>query len=294
MTLKKVFKQTTRSYIYLDKYVGRQINAGNFKQNILAFIDNGESFLIGFIPRILVKLRHLYTVISSMRTYRFYASSLLILYDGEAFVDSSAPKREADIRMIDFANSVANIDLMRQRASTTDSPIPSSNPLSPELILSASSANTPLSQIVNIESATTTSSGPIDLTPRQTEMTITTKDLQPIIAATAFGSDNTTNTSTKLANPLEITPQSTSNNDVSQSTAAKLSTTDSTVIPVNYPPTTKGPDNGYLLGLQTLMSNFEDIYRELSDDPSIIDANGHVCKQFVPKAKRMALEIGSL
>ncbi|KAI8927441.1 hypothetical protein BC831DRAFT_392142, partial [Entophlyctis helioformis] len=79
----QVYKQTTRSFIYLDKYVGRQIHVGNFKQNLLAFLDNGDSYLIGYLPKIIDKLRRLYDVLSNMPTCRFYASSLLILYDGE-------------------------------------------------------------------------------------------------------------------------------------------------------------------------------------------------------------------
>ncbi|KAI8909957.1 hypothetical protein DFJ77DRAFT_433234, partial [Powellomyces hirtus] len=78
----QVYKQNTGTFTYLDKYVGRQINAANFKQSLLSFLDNGEKYLIGYIPKMLDKLRKLYKVVSKMPTYRFYASSLLILYDG--------------------------------------------------------------------------------------------------------------------------------------------------------------------------------------------------------------------
>nr|KAJ3419886.1 inositol hexakisphosphate kinase 3 [Polyrhizophydium stewartii] len=175
----QVYKHQTHSYFYLDKYVGRQINVSNFKQNLLSYLDNGDMYLIGFIPRIVEKLRQLAQVIATMPTYRFYSSSLLILYDGDAPIDPTAPKREADIRMIDFAHSVTNAD-----------------PPSREIVY------------------------------------------------------------------------------------------------VNCPPTTKGPDNGYLLGIQTLIAQFEEILRDLGDDPSVLDANGHVSKQALSKTRRINAEIG--
>ncbi|KAI8614328.1 hypothetical protein BC830DRAFT_1065601 [Chytriomyces sp. MP71] len=78
----QVYKTATKSFVYLDKYVGRQINAANLRQSLISFLDNGESILVGFIPRLLEKLRALYDVVSKLPTYRFYASSLLVLYDG--------------------------------------------------------------------------------------------------------------------------------------------------------------------------------------------------------------------
>ncbi|KAJ3219099.1 hypothetical protein HDU67_002755 [Dinochytrium kinnereticum] len=121
-----------QSYTYLDKYVGRQINAANFGQTLESFLDNGLKTLIILIPRILQKLQLLHAVVSRMPSYRFYASSLLILYDGcwdeddeseggddeSEHMDQRPPhpstrEREADLRMIDFAQCVANADRLR-------------------------------------------------------------------------------------------------------------------------------------------------------------------------------------
>ncbi|KAI8803895.1 hypothetical protein BJ742DRAFT_682651, partial [Cladochytrium replicatum] len=78
----QVYKRDTGKYTFLDKYVGRQIHAANFKQNLLSFLDNGSHFLVGYIPKVIANLRRLYKVVEGMQTYRFYASSLLIVYDG--------------------------------------------------------------------------------------------------------------------------------------------------------------------------------------------------------------------
>ncbi|KAI8846362.1 hypothetical protein BC829DRAFT_353692, partial [Chytridium lagenaria] len=78
----QVYKTSTKSFTYLDKYVGRQINVANFRQTLESFLDNGDRILTTLIPRILEKLQALHAVVSRMPSYRFYASSLLILYDG--------------------------------------------------------------------------------------------------------------------------------------------------------------------------------------------------------------------
>ena len=97
--------------------MGRQINVANFKQSILSFIDNGTLYLIGHIPGLLIKLRCLYQSILTMTTSRFYASSLLILYDGKN--DSQKPPQ---IKMIDFANCINNLDIVCNYPPTTKGP----------------------------------------------------------------------------------------------------------------------------------------------------------------------------
>ena len=154
----------------MDKYVGRQINVANFKQSILSFLDNGTHYLIGHIPEILMRLRDLYETVSTMSTSRFYASSLLILYDGQR-----NPLKPPRIKMIDFANCINSFDIV-----------------------------------------------------------------------------------------------------------------------CNYLPTTTGPDGGYLLGLRTLVSNFEEIYGDLTakSEGLIFNEDGHVLISSLPKSQRAVAEIG--
>ncbi|KAJ3041461.1 hypothetical protein HDV00_009257 [Rhizophlyctis rosea] len=193
----QVYKKTTHSFTYLDKYAGRQINIVNFKQSLLSFLDDGESYLIGYIPKLLEKLRQLHDCISNMSTYRFYASSLLILYDGawtEDGAGGSGRPRDVDLKMIDFSHCVANADRLKA---------PSEVPASP------SEAGSP------------------------------------------------------------------------------------PVVTVPYPPTKKGPDSGYLLGLRTLIRSFEDLYRELGGGGVNVDANGHVSKRSLSRLQRVSTELGS-
>jgi hypothetical protein len=66
------------------------------------YLDNGESCQIQHIPVLLRKLRRLAGVIRQLNGYRFYTSSLLVIYDGD-----NDSKRKIDIRIIDFDHCVS-------------------------------------------------------------------------------------------------------------------------------------------------------------------------------------------
>jgi hypothetical protein len=166
-----------KNFTYLDKYIGRSIHISNFKQSLLSFLDNGTYYLIGYIPTLIKKLQDLSDAVSQLPTFRFYASSLLILYDGGSIDD---PTFEIDVRMIDFANCVTNADLL------------------------------------------------------------------------------------------------------SEENAEKR-------IVVNCPPTTHGSDLGYLLGLKTLIKNFEEIHKELGG----LTSSGHILKEKISKSTRATAEVGT-
>lgn len=71
-----------------------------------AYLDNGEGCQIHHIPVIVRKLRRLARIVKTMHDYRFYASSLLMIYDGAP--DSL---KKIDVRIIDFANCVTADDV---------------------------------------------------------------------------------------------------------------------------------------------------------------------------------------
>ena len=166
----------------MDKYVGRGIHAANFKTSLLSFLDNGTHYLIGYIPQIIKKLVDLSAVIQELPKCRFYASSLLIIYDGSTFETNM----DVQVKMIDFSNCVVNADHLYDQSAEIDH--------------------------------------------------------------------------------------------------------DEFAIRVNYPPTTKGPDQGYLLGLKTLIKNFEELFRELGG----LENGSHVLKEKVSKSARLVMEVGSL
>lgn len=103
----QVWNAKSNSYIFEDKYFGRDLKAGReFQSALTRFLYDGkaEQSILRHIPTILEKLRALEVMIRGLPGYRFYASSLLMLYDG---MDHD---RQIDLKIVDFANCVTAED----------------------------------------------------------------------------------------------------------------------------------------------------------------------------------------
>ncbi|KAF2638135.1 SAICAR synthase-like protein [Massarina eburnea CBS 473.64] len=80
----QIWNVKTQSYVFEDKYFGRDLKAGKEFQDALKrfFWDgNGHKAALRHIPVILEKISALENMIRHLPGYRFYASSLLMLYD---------------------------------------------------------------------------------------------------------------------------------------------------------------------------------------------------------------------
>ena len=132
-----------QEYAFEDKYFGRDLRSGReFQDALTRFLYDGTSYtsVAKKIPPILEKLMTLESMIRKLKSYRLYASSLLILYDGEqpAVEQASKPdtqpgnKRETmfrrpsddghnnvdvQIKIVDFANCVTGEDELPKDAS---------------------------------------------------------------------------------------------------------------------------------------------------------------------------------
>lgn len=126
----QVWNAKTQSYLFEDKYFGRDLKAGReFQDALTRFLYDGVSYasVCGHIPVILRKLEKLEKMIGDLPGYRFYASSLLMLYDGASGNEpsdgggseqevgpakgpgsgnQSSPKSNIDLKIVDFANCV--------------------------------------------------------------------------------------------------------------------------------------------------------------------------------------------
>lgn len=148
----QVWDVQTQSYVFKDKYFGRDLKAGReFQDTLTRFLYDGvdPASILRHIPTVLQKLSQLETIIRRLRGYRFYAASLLMFYDGDtssseydtSVEDSSTDfatdteevnrrprrnKREIDFKMADFANSVTEGDLAK------DKPCPPKHPNEPD------------------------------------------------------------------------------------------------------------------------------------------------------------------
>ncbi|PIA16558.1 SAICAR synthase-like protein, partial [Coemansia reversa NRRL 1564] len=78
----QVYKADRNRYLFQDKYYGRSLNKFTFQRSLLEFIDNGENVMVFMIPVLLTKLRNLYRTVEQIHGFRFFGSSLLLVYDG--------------------------------------------------------------------------------------------------------------------------------------------------------------------------------------------------------------------
>lgn len=82
------------------------------------YLDNGQGCQIQHIPVVVRKLRRLARIVRSLEDYRFYASSLLMIYDGDPL-----SQRKIDVRIIDFARCVTQDDVHQNRESFSFPPL---------------------------------------------------------------------------------------------------------------------------------------------------------------------------
>ncbi|XP_019516357.1 PREDICTED: inositol hexakisphosphate kinase 3 isoform X2 [Hipposideros armiger] len=119
----QVYQTDKKHFLCKDKYYGRKLSVEGFRQALYQFLHNGTCLRTELLEPIQRQLRALLSVIRSQSSYRFYSSSLLIIYDGQEQLEGNlggphpreAPQiahgsspgslTKVDIRMIDFAHT---------------------------------------------------------------------------------------------------------------------------------------------------------------------------------------------
>ncbi|KAK3990538.1 inositol hexakisphosphate kinase 1 [Cladorrhinum sp. PSN332] len=144
----QVWDAKTQSYVFKDKYYGRELKKGHeFQAALTRFLYDGvdPSSILRHIPTVLRKLGELEVIVKRLHGYRFYAASLLMFYDGDDtppeseqqqnqhYIEDSttdfctdteeAPRRlkskkksEIDFKIADFANCITPMDSMEDKA----------------------------------------------------------------------------------------------------------------------------------------------------------------------------------
>lgn len=131
----QVWNRRTRKSTFQDKYYGRDLKAGNeFQECLRRFIHDGtednedgtSGVLVHHIPKILHKLAALEKIVKGLKGYRLYASSLLLIYDGETHEEERYAKLKEEkkaenlniptpqgirIKIVDFANCITTASL---------------------------------------------------------------------------------------------------------------------------------------------------------------------------------------
>ncbi|KAI5476250.1 inositol-hexakisphosphate kinase [Pseudohyphozyma bogoriensis] len=105
----QVYNSAENRYVFQDKYFGRKVTIEDFPGVLAFFLSNGRNVLAYHIPTILSQLYKLASIVHGLDRYRFYAASLLFIYDGDAevqenyqqsLVAQSAPKGLGDLSEI--------------------------------------------------------------------------------------------------------------------------------------------------------------------------------------------------
>ena len=124
----QVWDVQDQSYVFQDKYFGRNLKVGReFQDALKRFLYDGVDYssVLRHIPAILEKLSKLEVIIRGLVGYRFYAASLLMVYEGdtEEVVESDSTaigpeshsrRGEIDFKMADFANCITQEDFRHE------------------------------------------------------------------------------------------------------------------------------------------------------------------------------------
>lgn len=126
LSFRKVYQVDTGHFLCKDKYYGRKLSPEGFRQALRQFLCNGNHLRTDVLEPIILQLKALLSVIRKQSSYRFYSSSLLIIYDGLEHKENTAPldnhlqghfqktncttthgtnHARVDVRMIDFAHT---------------------------------------------------------------------------------------------------------------------------------------------------------------------------------------------
>lgn len=79
----QVYQLNTGHYLCRNKYYGRGLSIEGFRQALYQYLHNGKALRRDLFEPILNKLRSLKAVLERQASYRFYSSSLLIIYEGQ-------------------------------------------------------------------------------------------------------------------------------------------------------------------------------------------------------------------
>lgn len=68
--------------MFMNKYHGRKLSLAGFKEALCQFFSDGRVLRRELISPVLHRLREMRAVLEACESYRFFSSSLLIIYDG--------------------------------------------------------------------------------------------------------------------------------------------------------------------------------------------------------------------
>ncbi|XP_061688952.1 inositol hexakisphosphate kinase 2-like [Syngnathoides biaculeatus] len=78
----QVYQSDTGQLMFMNKYHGRKLTLSDFKEALVQFFHSGRRLRHELLSPVLCRLRDMQAALEACESYRFYSSSLLIIYDG--------------------------------------------------------------------------------------------------------------------------------------------------------------------------------------------------------------------
>ncbi|XP_076327443.1 inositol hexakisphosphate kinase 3-like isoform X1 [Tachypleus tridentatus] len=78
----QVYQADCQAFLWKDKYYGRSLDESGFQNTLFQFFHNGFTLRVGVIDTVIEKLQELRRAVEKQHSFRFYSSSLLIIYEG--------------------------------------------------------------------------------------------------------------------------------------------------------------------------------------------------------------------
>ena len=107
-----MYNPESGKFVCRNKYYGRRLSKDGLMKGLRDFLHDGVRVRTELIAHIVHKLQKLIDIVSQQNCFRFYSSSLLIMYEGLQDQDEGAAMKTddsehccVDIQMIDFANT---------------------------------------------------------------------------------------------------------------------------------------------------------------------------------------------
>ncbi|XP_033482611.1 inositol hexakisphosphate kinase 2 [Epinephelus lanceolatus] len=79
----QVYQSDSGQLMFMNKYHGRKLTLAGFKEALYQFFHDGRRLRQELLSPVLRRLREMQAALEACESYRFYSSSLLIIYDGD-------------------------------------------------------------------------------------------------------------------------------------------------------------------------------------------------------------------
>lgn len=88
----QVYQSDLGQLMFMNKYHGRKLTLAGFKEALYQFFHNGRRLRRELLSPVLRRLQEMQAALEACESYRFYSSSLLIIYDGDPLRTPSRPR----------------------------------------------------------------------------------------------------------------------------------------------------------------------------------------------------------